>query len=154
MNNLIDLIPEQHYFLILIGIRCIIFLFMNNLTPGHYASIALLILSNFVTELRIPILIIVLCFNHIHLMTIIADIFKSQKIPKPTIYVDEDEICSICQDPIEDTFTYYRPSCGHLHCFVCMDSLSLLSKCSRCNEPFMIVTPVRVLLKNQTITID
>ena len=61
-----------------------------------------------------------------------------------TMYVDEDEICCLCFDEVEDGHTYYCPPCGHLYCYLCMDQHELLNRCTRCNQNFMVASPVKV----------
>lgn len=65
------------------------------------------------------------------------------------IVCDTDDVCSFCLDNVEDKSTYYRPPCGHIFCYMCMDQEKLLSTCTRCNQGFEVAEPVlvRVALK-------
>ena len=71
-----------------------------------------------------------------------------------TIIVDDDEMCCLCFDKVEDASTYYRPPCGHLFCYVCMDQYNQLNRCTRCNQDFIVAEPVKILVRNHVIVID
>ena len=71
---------------------------------------------------------------------------ETMTAPIPVIVVDEteEEKCCLCWDPVEDNYRYYRPPCGHLFCYQCMDQNKLLRTCTRCNQNFMEAGPVLV----------
>lgn len=87
-------------------------------------------------------------------MQTVIDLTHADDPPK-TVYVDADsnEMCCLCWDPVEDGTTYWTPPCNHLFCKDCMKD-NRLNRCSRCNQEFTVATPVRLLVRNYTVTIE
>ncbi|WBC28353.1 hypothetical protein PBPMD00_12 [Pinkberry virus LS07-2018-MD00] len=88
----------------------------------------------------------------------IIDLTRVDDPPK-LLYVDPNDPndpngeCCIGYERIEDGTTCYRPPCGHVFCQTCMKD-NRVRVCGRCAQEFMVAEPVRVLMKNHTITIE
>lgn len=77
---------------------------------------------------------------------------KNMTSSAPTIVVNNDEICCFCRDEAVHLNTYYRPPCGHLYCYSCMDH-PLLNRCMRCNAEFVVAEPVRTYRQEHVVEI-
>jgi hypothetical protein len=63
---------------------------------------------------------------------------------KVLIMEEGKEECSSCHEPTKDKRTYYRPQCGHLFCYWCMDRRPRLNACTKCTQPFATAEAVLV----------
>ena len=62
------------------------------------------------------------------------------------LYLDPDDQCPICNDEVKDCTTYYETPSGELLCYEC----SVFER----HNPFTILTPVRVLIRQQIIDLE